>query len=68
VVSFGARLQGSLRKTGQLLLLQLFHALVFRPELSLLDVDQASCHSPQRAHGVNAAGDGPYWIRGICSS
>jgi integral membrane sensor domain MASE1 len=47
VVSFGARLQGSLRKTQELLLL-LFCALLFGLELSLLDGHGASCRAPQR--------------------
>jgi hypothetical protein len=59
VVSVDACLQGSLRKTGQLLFL-LFRALPFRLELWLADKHGANGRAPQRGHNR------PYWIGGGC--
>ncbi len=56
VVSSDAHLQGSLRKTQELLLL-LFCALLFGLELSLLDEDGADGRAPQRGQHQR------YWIR-----
>lgn len=56
MVSFGARLQGSLRKTQELLLL-LFCTLPFGLELSLLDGHGTSDRAPQRGQRQ------PYWNR-----